>query len=147
MQVSYAFYYLLEQVLNMPLFQLIFGDEVEQVFPADTLEYEVEVLLVLKELNQLDHIRVVAHSLQDLDFIHLKRNLMWLHCLLVDILDGNDFIGGLRATLIHLAEGPLTQEVVLDIEFVLPLRIDNFLYVRRPSLIFRLSLDKEDTLE
>lgn len=95
MQVPYAFDYLLEQVLNMPLLQLIFGDKVEQVFPADTLKDEVEVLLVLKVLNQLDHIRVVAQGLQDLDLIHLKRYLMWLHCLLVDVLDGNDFIGGL----------------------------------------------------
>jgi hypothetical protein len=63
MQVPYAFDYLLEQVLNMPLLQLIFRDKVEQVFPADTLKDEVEVLLVLKVLKQLDHIRVVTHGL------------------------------------------------------------------------------------
>ena len=104
MQVSHAFDYLLEQVLNMPLFQLIFGYEVEQVVPADTLKDEVEVLRVLKELNQLDYIRVVAHGLENLDLIHLKRHLMGLHSLLVDVLDGNYFVGGLRAALVNLAE-------------------------------------------
>ena len=95
MQVPDAFDYLLEKVLNMPLFQLICGDEVEKVFPADTLEDEVEVLRVLKEFDQLDHIRVVAHGLKDLNLVHLERDLIWLHCLLVDVLYGNDFIGGL----------------------------------------------------
>ena len=80
MEVSYTLNHLKDNLLHSFLMQLEFpfSDVVEQVFARQVLKNYKVIFVVLKQVDQLDYVLVLAH-LQNLDFAPLLVNFYRLH--------------------------------------------------------------------
>ena len=90
MEVSYTLNHLKDNLLHSILRQLEFpfSDVVEQVFAWQVLENYKVIFVVLKQVDQLDYVLVLAH-LQNLDFAPLLVNFYRLHVSLSNHFDCN----------------------------------------------------------
>ena len=90
MEVSYTLNHLKDNLLHSFLRQLEFpfGDVVKQVLAWQILKNYKVIFVVLKQVDQLDYVLVLAH-LQNLDFAPLLVNFYRLHISLRNNFDCN----------------------------------------------------------
>ena len=88
---------------------------VEQVRPLHVVQHDVVVLTVLKQVDQVDDVGVLAHF-EDFNLSSLLEDLDVGHVLLLDLFDGHFLFGLFVGSKLHKTELALAQGFVEIIE-------------------------------